>query len=45
MTGDGEEGVSPMDEGMEDILWERIRRVAAADCNENLEIYGALDCE
>ena len=45
MTGDSEEAVFPMNEVMEDIRPELIRRVAGADRDENREIYEALDSE
>lgn len=44
-TEEGAEAVSPMDEVMEDIRRELVRRVAAADRDENRDIYDALDSE
>lgn len=42
---DGAESSSPLDEVMEDIRQELIRRVAAADREEHREIYDALEQE
>ncbi|MFB6114114.1 MAG: hypothetical protein ABEJ58_08445 [Halodesulfurarchaeum sp.] len=39
------EGGFSMDEVMEDIRRELVRKVAAADRDENREIYDALDSE
>jgi len=39
------ESASPLDEVMEDIRGELVRRVAAADRDANREIYDALENE
>ena len=44
-TEEGTEPISPMDEVMEDIRRELIRRVAAADRDANRDIYDALENE
>lgn len=44
-TEEGTESVSPVDEVMEDIRRELIRRVAAADRDANQDIYDALEDE
>lgn len=40
-----DESRSPLDEAMEDIRRELVRRVAAADRDANREIYDALENE
>ena len=44
-TEEGAEPISPIDEVMEDIRRELIRRIAAADRDANRDIYDALDDE
>lgn len=44
-TEEGTESGSPLDEVMEDIRGELVRRVAAADRDANREIYDALEKE
>jgi hypothetical protein len=44
-TEEGTEPTSPMDEVMEDIRRELIRRVAAADRDANRDVYDALENE
>jgi len=44
-TEDGTESTSPLDEVMEDIRGELVRRVAAKDRNTNRDIYDALEDE
>lgn len=44
-TEEGTEAGSPLDEVMEDIRRELVRRVAAADRDTNREIYDALENE
>jgi hypothetical protein len=44
-TEKGPESASPLDEVMEDIRGELVRRVAAADRDANREIYDALENE
>jgi hypothetical protein len=44
-TEEGTESGSPLDEVMEDIRGELVRRVAAADRDANREIYDALEDE
>jgi hypothetical protein len=44
-TEEGTESGSPLDEVMEDIRGELVRRVAAADRDANREIYDALENE
>ena len=44
-TEEGAEPTSPMDEVMEDIRRELIRRVAAADRDANRDVYDALENE
>ncbi|AUX10196.1 hypothetical protein AArcSl_2576 [Halalkaliarchaeum desulfuricum] len=44
-TEEGTETNSPLDEVMEDIRRELVRRVAAEDRNVNREIYDALEDE
>ena len=44
-TEEGAESGSPLDEVMEDIRGELVRRVAAADRDANREIYDALENE
>lgn len=44
-TEEGTESASPLDEVMEDIRDELVRRVAAADRDANREIYDALEHE
>lgn len=44
-TEESTESGSPLDEVMEDIRGELVRRVAAADRDANREIYDALENE
>ena len=44
-TKEGTETNSPLDEVMEDIRQELVRRVAAEDRNTNRDIYDALEDE
>lgn len=44
-TEEGSESDSPLDEVMDDIRRELVRRVAAADRDANREIYDALEDE
>ena len=44
-TEEGTESASPLDEVMEDIRLELVRRVAAADRESNRGIYDALENE
>lgn len=44
-TEEGTERTSPLDEVMEDIRRELVRRVAAEDRNANRDIYDALEDE
>jgi hypothetical protein len=44
-TEEGTEAISPLDEVMEDIRQELVRRVAAADRDANRDIYDALEGE
>ena len=44
-TEEGMESTSPMDEVMEDIRRELVRRVAAADRDANRDVYDALEDE
>lgn len=44
-TEEGAESVSPLDEVMDEIRKELVRRVAAADREENRDIYDALEDE
>ena len=44
-TEEGVESESPLDEVMTDIRRELVRRVAAADRDENRDIYDALETE
>lgn len=44
-TEEGSETTSPLDEVMEDIRRELVRRVAAEDRNANRDIYDALEDE
>ena len=44
-TEDGAESGSPLDEVMEDIRRELVRRVAADDRDANRDIYDALEDE
>jgi hypothetical protein len=44
-TEDGAESGSPLDEVMEDIRRELVRRVAADDRDANRDIYDALETE
>jgi len=44
-TEEGTESASPLDEVMEDIRRELVRRVAAADRESNRDIYDALENE
>lgn len=44
-TDDATESQSPLDDVMEDIRRELVRRVATADRDENREIYDALEHE
>jgi len=44
-TEEGTETNSPLDEVMEDIRQELVRRVAAEDRNTNRDIYDALEDE
>lgn len=44
-TEDGTEAESPLDEVMEDIRRELVRRVAAADRDANRDVYDALETE
>ncbi|QUO48182.1 MULTISPECIES: hypothetical protein [Halorubrum] len=44
-TEEGTEPVSPLDDVMEDIRRELIRRVAADDRDSNRDIYDALEDE
>ena len=44
-TEDGTGADSPIDEVMEDIRLELVRRVATADRDENRDIYDALEHE
>jgi hypothetical protein len=44
-TEEGTETTSPLDEVMEDIRRELVRRVAAEDRNANRDIYDALEDE
>jgi len=45
VTEEGTETTSPLDEVMEDIRRELIRRVAAEDRNANRDVYDALEDE
>jgi hypothetical protein len=44
-TEEGSESESPLDEVMEDIRGELVRRIAAADRDANREVYDALENE
>jgi len=44
-TEEGTETTSPLDEVMEDIRRELLRRVAADDRNANRDVYDALEDE
>lgn len=44
-TGEENETTSPLDEVMEDIRQELVRRVAAADRDANRDVYDALENE
>lgn len=44
-TEEGAEADSPLDEVMDDIRQELVRRVAAADRDANRDIYDALEHE
>jgi len=44
-TEEGTEAASPLDEVMEDIRHELVRRVAETDRDANREIYDALEDE
>ena len=44
-TEEGGESVSPLDEVMDDIRQELVRRIAAADRETNRDIYDALEDE
>jgi hypothetical protein len=44
-TEEGADSVSPLDEVMDDIRRELVRRVAAADREENRDLYDALEDE
>ncbi|WP_254822381.1 hypothetical protein [Haloglomus halophilum] len=44
-TEEGADSASPLDEVMDDIRRELVRRVAAADREENRDIYDALEDE
>jgi len=44
-TEEGTESASPLDEVMEEIRQELVRRVATADRQSNREIYDALENE
>ncbi|WP_202594677.1 hypothetical protein [Halolamina sediminis] len=44
-TEEGVESESPLDEVMADIRQELVRRVAAADRDENRDVYDALEDE
>lgn len=44
-TEEGTESESPLDEVMEDIRGEVVRRVAAANRDANREVYDALENE
>jgi len=44
-TGEGAETTSPLDDVMEDIRRELIRRVAADDRDSNRDVYDALEDE
>jgi hypothetical protein len=44
-TEEGTDSASPLDEVMEDIRRELVRRVAAADRDENRDVYDALENE
>jgi hypothetical protein len=44
-TEDGTDTTSPLDEVMEDIRQELVRRVAAADREANRDVYDALEDE
>lgn len=44
-TEEGTDPVSPLDEVMEDIRRELVRRVASQDRNTNRDIYDALETE
>jgi len=44
-TEEGTETTSPLDEVMEDIRRDLVRRVAAEDRNANRDIYDALEDE
>ena len=44
-TEEGAEPESPLDEVMADIRQELVRRVAAADRDENRDVYDALEDE
>jgi hypothetical protein len=44
-TEESPEGESPLDDVMEDIRGELVRRVAAADRDANREIYDVLEDE
>jgi hypothetical protein len=44
-TEEGTESGSPLDEVMEDIRRELVRRVAAGDRDANRDIYDALETE
>lgn len=45
VTEEGAESDSPLDEVMEDIRRELVRRVAAGDRDTNRDIYDALETE
>ncbi len=44
-TEEGAETTAPLDEVMEDIRGELVRRVAAQDRNANRDVYDALEHE
>lgn len=44
-TEEGSDAASPLDEVMEDIRQELVRRVAAADREDNRDVYDALEHE
>jgi len=44
-TEEGTETTSPLDEVMEDVRRELVRRVAADDRNANRDVYDALEDE
>ena len=45
VTGEGAETTSPLDDVMEDIRQELVRRIAADDRDSNRDVYYALEDE